>query len=86
MITLDDVSEEFVVGGVFLRLFISQPNWVSCLFLSHTHNTNFQFVLLKEFNPILIETRLLSTRKNKFNSPSSHGMLVLTQRLVAFKK
>jgi len=29
MITLDDVSEEFVVGGVFLRLFISQPNWVS---------------------------------------------------------
>lgn len=28
MITLDDVSSEFVVGGVFLRLFISQPNWV----------------------------------------------------------
>lgn len=28
VITLDDVVEEFVVGGVFLRLFVSQPNWV----------------------------------------------------------
>lgn len=27
-ITLDDVLEEFVVGGVFLRLFVAQPNWV----------------------------------------------------------
>ena len=31
VITLDDVVEELVVGGVFLRLFISQPNWVNFL-------------------------------------------------------
>ena len=28
-ITYDDVEGELVVGGVFLRLFIAQPSWVS---------------------------------------------------------
>ena len=34
-ITYDDVEGELVVGGVFLRLFIAQPSWVSTFLFHH---------------------------------------------------
>ena len=45
-ITYDDVEGELVVGGVFLRLFIAQPSWVSLFNSSFIYSSCFLYKML----------------------------------------
>ena len=38
-VVYSQVQGEIVVGGVFLRLFIAQPTWVSCVYDDVMGNT-----------------------------------------------